>query len=62
MKTATSLTVIAIGAIFAFAITASPTFLNLQAVGWILMLTGTAGLLMSYRNKSRLQRTGKRHL
>jgi|GEM_PF-842908 hypothetical protein len=57
MKSATSLTVIAIGAIFAFAITASPSFLNLQVVGWILMLTGTAGLLMSYRNKSWLRRT-----
>jgi hypothetical protein len=57
MRTATSLTILAIGAIFAFAITASPTFLNLQIAGWILMLTGVAGLLLSRRSQNWLRRT-----
>jgi hypothetical protein len=57
MRTATSLTILAIGAIFAFAITASPTFVNLQIAGWILMLTGVAGLLLSRRTQNWLRRT-----
>lgn len=57
MNRATSLTVIAIGAIFAFAVTASPGFLNLQVVGWILMATGVAGLLLERRNRDWLRRT-----
>ena len=35
MKTATSLTLIAAGAIIAFAITAHIAFLNLQVTGWV---------------------------
>jgi hypothetical protein len=57
MKKATSLTVIAIGAILAFAITASPRFLNLQIVGWILMVTGAAGLALERRGRDWLRRT-----
>lgn len=57
MSRAASLSVIAIGAIFAFAITASPTFLNLQVVGWILMATGVAGMLLQQRNRDWLRRT-----
>ncbi len=57
MNRATSLTVIAIGAIFAFAITASPTFLNLQVAGWILMATGAAGFALGVRNREWLRRT-----
>jgi hypothetical protein len=57
MSRATSLTVIAIGAIFAFAITASPSFLNLQIVGWILMATGAAGFLLERRSRDWLRRT-----
>jgi len=49
--------VIAVGAIFAFAITTSPRFLNLQVVGWILMATGVAGLLLERRNRDWLRRT-----
>jgi hypothetical protein len=41
MKIAPSLTLIAIGAIFTFAITSSPSWLNLQVVGVILMATGS---------------------
>ena len=57
MSRATSLTVIAIGAIFAFAVTASPGFLNLQVVGLILMATGAAGLLIERRSRDWLRRT-----
>ena len=56
MKTATSLTVIAIGAILAFAVTASPGFLNVQVVGWILMATGAIGLTLSRNNREWLRR------
>ena len=55
MKTATSLTLIAAGAITAFAITAHIAFLNLQVTGWVLILTGVAGAIIS--RSSRLRRT-----
>ncbi|HEY3906304.1 MAG TPA: DUF6458 family protein [Streptosporangiaceae bacterium] len=57
MKTATSLTVIAVGAILAFAVTATPGFLNIQIVGWILMITGAIGLTLSRNNREWLRRT-----
>jgi hypothetical protein len=47
MKTATSLTLVAVGAIMAFAITAHPSFLNLQVTGWVLILTGVAGAIVT---------------
>lgn len=56
MKTATGLTVIAIGAILAFAVTTSPGFLSLHAVGWILMATGGAGILLTPRSQDWLRR------
>ena len=46
MKTATSLALVAIGAILAFAITRSPPFFNLQVAGWVLIATGAAGALI----------------
>jgi hypothetical protein len=49
MKTVTSLTLIAIGAIFTFAVTAHPSFLNLQVAGLVVMATGVAGLLLPRR-------------
>lgn len=57
MNRATSLTVIAIGAIFAFAISVHLKFLNLEIVGWILMATGAAGLLLERRSRDWLRRT-----
>ncbi len=57
MNRATCLTVIAVGAILAFATTGSPSFLNLQVVGWILMATGVAGLLLERRSRDWLRRT-----
>jgi hypothetical protein len=46
MRTATSLALIAIGAIFTFAVTAHPSFLNLQVAGVVIMVTGIAGLFL----------------
>ena len=55
MKTATSLTLIAVGAIIAFAITAHLGFLNLQVTGWVLILTGIGGAIIA--RSSWLRRT-----
>ena len=46
MKTATGLTLVAIGAILAFAVTAHLKFLDLQVVGWVIILTGLAGIFI----------------
>ena len=56
MRTATGLALIAIGAILAFAVTTSPSFLNLQVVGWILILTGVAGMFVPRRGYGWLRR------
>lgn len=49
MKTATGLTLLAGGAILAFAVRASPPGLNLNTAGWVVMLTGVAGFLLPRR-------------
>lgn len=46
MRTATSLTLVALGAILTFAVKAHPSFLNLQVAGVVIMLVGLAGLLL----------------
>jgi hypothetical protein len=46
MRTATSLTLVAAGALIAFAITVHVAFLNLQVAGGILILTGVAGAII----------------
>ncbi|HEX4659201.1 MAG TPA: hypothetical protein VH307_17570 [Streptosporangiaceae bacterium] len=51
MRTASCLTLIAVGAIFAFAVTAHPSFLNLQIAGVVIMATGVAGLLLPRRGQ-----------
>jgi hypothetical protein len=56
MKIAPGLTLIAIGAIFTFAITSSPSWLNLQVVGVILMATGVAALLLPQRTRDLVRR------
>ena len=56
MKTAPGLALVAIGAIFAFAITSSPSWINLQIAGWVLMLTGLAGILVPRRGYGWLRR------
>ena len=57
MKSATALTTLAVGAIFAFAVTAHPSFLNLQILGWVLMLTGITGLVIPRRGRGWLRRS-----
>jgi hypothetical protein len=52
MKTATSLTLVAAGAIIAFAITAHIAFLNLQVTGWVLILTGVAGATSTWLRRT----------
>ncbi len=56
MKTATGLTAIALGAVLAFAVNGHPWFLNLQAVGWIIMLLGVAGLVVPRRGYGWMRR------
>src|SRR5712692_4228592 len=46
MKTATGLTLVAIGAILAFAVHAHLRVLNLQIAGWVIILTGLAGIFV----------------
>ena len=57
MKSATALTVLAVGAVFAFAVTAHPSFLNFQVLGWVLMLTALTGLVIPRRGKGWLRRS-----
>jgi hypothetical protein len=56
MRTAPGLGVIAIGAILAFAVTSSPSFLNLQVAGWVIMLTGVAGIVVPRRGYGWMRR------
>jgi hypothetical protein len=56
MKTATGLGLLATGAIFAFALRASPPGIDIHAVGWILIAAGLAGLLMPQRNRGWIRR------
>jgi hypothetical protein len=56
MKIATGLTLIAAGAIFAFAVRTNPPGLNIHTVGWVIMLTGVAGLLLPARASGWLRR------
>lgn len=56
MKTATGLSLIAVGAILTFALTAQPSFINLHVVGWVLMLTGAVGVAVPRAQHGRLRR------
>src|SRR5258707_15735453 len=51
MRTASSLTLMAIGAILTFAVTAHPSFLNLQIAGVVMMATGVAGMFLPRRGE-----------
>jgi hypothetical protein len=44
MKTSTALTMAAVGAILAFAVHGHLPYVNPNAVGWVLLLVGVAGL------------------
>ena len=48
MRFAVSLAVIALGAILAFGVTASPSGLDIHVVGLILMLVGIAGMAIAH--------------
>jgi Domain of unknown function (DUF6458) len=56
MKTATGLFLIALGAVLAFAVNGHPWFLNLQVVGWILMIIGVIGMVIPRRGYGWLRR------
>jgi hypothetical protein len=56
MKTATGLTLVAVGAILAFAVHAHPRLLNLQVAGWVIILTGLAGIFVPRRGYGWLRR------
>lgn len=49
MRTATALTLMAVGAILTFAVTAHIGFLNVQVAGVVIMAAGLAGMLMAKR-------------
>jgi hypothetical protein len=56
MRTATGLGLIALGAILAFAVQGHPSWLNIQVVGWIIMLTGAVGMAIPRRSYGWLRR------
>jgi len=56
MRTATGLFLIALGAILAFAVQGHPSWLNIQVVGWVIMLTGVAGMAIPRRSYGWLRR------
>lgn len=56
MKTATSLTLVAIGAILAFAVTAQPSFFSFHTAGWVLMVVGIVGAVVPRRGYGWLRR------
>jgi hypothetical protein len=56
MKTATSLTLVAIGAILAFAVTAQPSFFSFHITGWVLIVIGAAGAVLPRRGYGWLRR------
>jgi uncharacterized protein DUF6458 len=56
MKTGAGLALIAVGAILAFAVRATPSWLNLHTVGWVLMLVGLVGLVLPKRTWGMLGR------
>jgi uncharacterized protein DUF6458 len=56
MRTASGLFLIALGAILAFAVQGHPSWLNIQVVGWVIMLTGVAGMAIPRRGYGWLRR------
>lgn len=56
MRTASGLTLIAIGAILAFAVTTSTPLVNVHIVGWVLILTGAVGMAIPRKGYGWLRR------
>jgi hypothetical protein len=60
MKTAPALALIAVGAILAFAVHAHLRLFSFQIAGWVIMLTGIAGLVIARRGHSWVRRVTRR--
>jgi hypothetical protein len=60
MKTGPALALIAAGAILAFAVHAHLSFFSFQTAGWVIMLTGIAGLVIPRRGYGWLRRVTRR--
>src|ERR1700733_11132245 len=56
MKIGSSLALICVGAILAFAVTANTSVFNLHTAGWVLMIIGVIGLLLPNRTAGWLGR------
>ena len=56
MKIGSSLALVCIGAILAFAVTANTSVFNLHTAGWVLMVIGVIGLLLPNRTTGWLGR------
>jgi hypothetical protein len=60
MKTAPALALMAAGAILAFAVHAHLGFFSFQVAGWVIMLTGIAGLVIPRRGYRWVRRVARR--
>src|SRR5215470_14812843 len=60
MKTAPALALVAVGAILAFAVHAQLRFFSFQIAGWVIMLTGVAGLVIPRRGYRWVRRITRR--
>lgn len=56
MRSASGLTLIAIGAILAFAVTTNTPVFNLHIAGWVLIVIGLVGILMPKKSYGWLRR------
>lgn len=56
MRTASGLTLIAAGAILAFAVTANTPFVNVHVAGWVLIIVGAIGIAIPRRGYGWLRR------
>lgn len=56
MRTATGLTLLAVGAIFAFAVTTNTSVFNFHVAGWVLILVAILGLVIPRKTYSSLSR------
>jgi hypothetical protein len=56
MKTASGLMLVAFGLILALAVTWHPAYVNIQLIGWVLALTGIAGMVIPRRGYGWLRR------
>ena len=56
MKTSASLAVVAIGGILAFAVRTKLPWFSFPLAGWVLILTGVAGLVLPRKGRGRVRR------